>query len=316
MKLIIKFIKLAEKEGIKSALQSTKDFVIDKIQYILDTLNLILLRIRSGSWEIVREVNGNRMRLDIHPFSENKIERELAINIPKEKGATYLLTKMLSELKHAGFSEIYVFDIGANIGYYTLLESNILEESSSIYAIEPDPTNVNRLEHNIELNNYSNIDIIHAAVGPDRTQMELSRSRASNRHKMAEIFDNEKDIIDSLTVEVYTIDDIIIDKKINDDDLVIIRMDLNGYERNAFHGMTTFLQSNKSAYVFVEIHPKSKPDRVEDIIDYLQEGGFDLEYVSYDGGSTFQKSNNFDDARDIGPRSGQLVASRIEYNDN
>jgi FkbM family methyltransferase len=55
-------------------------------------------------------------------------------------------------------------DIGANIGYYTLLAGRVVGPSGSVVAIEPSPTNRAALNENIALNGLSNVRVIDAAV--------------------------------------------------------------------------------------------------------------------------------------------------------
>ncbi len=49
------------------------------------------------------------------------------------------------------------FDIGANIGYYSLLSSSIKNKDIIVYAFEPMPSAFNYLVENIKINNFSNI---------------------------------------------------------------------------------------------------------------------------------------------------------------
>ena len=56
-----------------------------------------------------------------------------------------------------------VFDIGANIGYYSLLAA-IANSEAQIYAFEPVPRVYDRFLRNVELNNASNVTMVRAAV--------------------------------------------------------------------------------------------------------------------------------------------------------
>jgi FkbM family methyltransferase len=49
------------------------------------------------------------------------------------------------------------FDIGANIGYYSLLASSIKQKDISVYAFEPMPSAYGFLEKNISINGFDNI---------------------------------------------------------------------------------------------------------------------------------------------------------------
>lgn len=55
-------------------------------------------------------------------------------------------------------------DVGANIGYFSLLASSIVGESGSVYSVEASPTIFAKLEKNVLLNQSANIKIFNAAA--------------------------------------------------------------------------------------------------------------------------------------------------------
>jgi FkbM family methyltransferase len=56
------------------------------------------------------------------------------------------------------------FDVGANVGYYTLLASVLVGPSGRVVAFEPDPRNVSRLREHVRLNGADNVTIVDVAV--------------------------------------------------------------------------------------------------------------------------------------------------------
>ena len=69
--------------------------------------------------------------------------------------------KMLQEIVKEGSR---IFDIGANIGYYAVMEALMVGKEGEVIAIEPSPSNVRLLERNVALNDQKNIRIVSAAV--------------------------------------------------------------------------------------------------------------------------------------------------------
>lgn len=57
-----------------------------------------------------------------------------------------------------------VFDIGAHVGFYTLLASVLVGEVGRVMAFEPLPRNLHYLHRHIKLNHIANVQIIPAAV--------------------------------------------------------------------------------------------------------------------------------------------------------
>jgi FkbM family methyltransferase len=56
------------------------------------------------------------------------------------------------------------FDIGSNIGYYSLLASSITNKAMSVYAFEPMPDAFNLLKQNIDINGFTNIKAFQLAL--------------------------------------------------------------------------------------------------------------------------------------------------------
>ncbi|MFI5120040.1 MAG: FkbM family methyltransferase [Thermoanaerobaculia bacterium] len=57
-----------------------------------------------------------------------------------------------------------VFDVGANIGYYTLLAARAVGPSGRVYAFEPEPHNFGLLTRNVAENRFTNVRPVNAAV--------------------------------------------------------------------------------------------------------------------------------------------------------
>src|SRR6185312_15602233 len=51
-------------------------------------------------------------------------------------------------------------DIGANIGYFSLMAAKLVGPAGQVYAIEPWPPTLKILRHNIQLNGFRNIQVI------------------------------------------------------------------------------------------------------------------------------------------------------------
>ena len=146
--------------------------------------------------------------------------------------------------------EMVVFDIGANIGYYTLIFADLVGKKGKVYAFEPDPTNYKLLLKNIKLNNYNNIKPIRKAVSNKigRTDFFLSDVYAGE-HSISNI-NNEKNVI---KVEITTLDKFA-NSKIKPD---IIKIDIEGAESLAVSGMDNLIKTNKDMIIICEFWPKA-----------------------------------------------------------
>lgn len=126
-------------------------------------------------------------------------------------------------------------------------------------------------------------------------EKELVISNKSNTHAMKDISaDRHKE---KITVSSKKLDTIIDDQKIAKEELIIVRMDIEGYEGYAFEGMENLLNSENPIYIFVELHKQDyNPRKI--ILDQLTENNFELEFVSPDGGKTIKNVNSREEIPD------------------
>lgn len=57
-----------------------------------------------------------------------------------------------------------VFDIGAHVGFYTLLASVLVGPSGKVFAFEPVPRNLFYLREHLRLNRVTNVKVVEAAI--------------------------------------------------------------------------------------------------------------------------------------------------------
>ena len=69
-----------------------------------------------------------------------------------------------------------VVDLGANMGYFTLLAARLVGKEGKVYAFEPEPINYSLLVKNVELNGYDNVVTVPKAVSHQSGIVRLFRS--------------------------------------------------------------------------------------------------------------------------------------------
>ncbi len=139
-------------------------------------------------------------------------------------------------------------DVGANVGYFTLLAARAVGEEGRVFAFEPDPDNFELLARNIELNHLTNVVPVQRAVsdrcGP--AQLYLSeRNKGDHRIFPA---GERRDSIEVLTVSL--------DSYLGDEpDVDVVKIDTQGAEVPVLLGMGSILRWSPPALV-VEFWPK------------------------------------------------------------
>lgn len=166
-----------------------------------------------------------------------------------------------------------VLDIGANIGYYTLIFAKLVGEEGKVFAFEPDPDNFALLKKNIEINGYRNVILIPKAVSNEtgKTKLFLCEDNKGD-HRIYDPHDGRK----SIEVEVIRLDDYY---KSYNGKIDFIKMDIQGAEGGAIQGMSLLLQKNKGLKIMTEFWPsglKGFGIRPEQYVKLLVEHGFRL----------------------------------------
>ncbi len=166
-------------------------------------------------------------------------------------------------------------DIGANIGYVTLIMAELVGSSGRIYAIEPDPRNFKILSKNIEANGYANF-VFPYQMGISNIS-GISKFYVSDKSNLCSIIPT-KHSKSSIDITVSTLDDFLKDKGFPD----FIKMDIEGHEVEVLEGMYNTLKSIKSSVkILMEVHPMyySKNHSLEKQLRRLIDIGFDAKYV-------------------------------------
>jgi FkbM family methyltransferase len=77
-----------------------------------------------------------------------------------------------------------VLDIGANVGFHTLLFARAVGAGGHVWAFEPDPENFTVLLRNLEMNPYRNVTAVPSAVGAATGKASLYRSPFHCDHRV------------------------------------------------------------------------------------------------------------------------------------
>jgi len=170
-----------------------------------------------------------------------------------------------------------VLDLGANIGYYTLIFAKLVGESGKVFAFEPEPANFSLLKKNMEINGYNNIILIQKAVS-DRDKIIKLYLHKYNKgaHTIYKSYDNQE------FVEIKTVkpDDYFENYNGKID---FIKMDIEGSEGLALQGMSKILEKNKNIKIFTEFNPsllKNCGTEPENYLNLLIQQGFKLYHIN------------------------------------
>jgi FkbM family methyltransferase len=141
-----------------------------------------------------------------------------------------------------------ILDIGANIGYYSLLSSKI--DNVKIHAFEPDQRNRERLDYHIKINNANNISLYSKALSDSKGQSHFI-SHSDDNWGMSHISSEGKGDL----INTSTIDSFVKEKYIGKID--IIKIDTEGHELNVVKGGNLTIERDKPVFA-IEVSEKNR----------------------------------------------------------
>ena len=213
---------------------------------------LIPILLRRARSTVVEDVHGHRM------FVDDKDSMGLSIDPMFEP----VETRFCVGAAKPGF---VVVDIGANIGYYTLLFARQVGASGKVYAFEPDQDNFRLLSANVGMNAYGNVTAVQAAVSNANEPVELYRNEAN---RMDHRTYSPGDEWEAVSVPAVRLDDYF---KAGSRRIDLIKMDIQGSEPRALAGMTALLVENPAITLVTEFWPHGLRCARNDPAEFLNE---------------------------------------------
>lgn len=216
---------------------------------------------------VLRNVQNYKMYLDV---TDPGVSKSLFKRGIREKLLTIVVKNELNE------GDV-VLDIGANLGYYALIEAGIVGNMGKVYAIEPNPKNFKILKKNIAVNNLPKIiEPLELAISNKKGTSRLFLTKFSNHHTMAKIESNK--YVGSINVKTCTIDYLLKKKRKVD----LIRMDIEGYECEAIDGaIKTLSKAKHPIKLIIEIHNRyyNEKRNIKPRLKKLIKLGFTVKYI-------------------------------------
>jgi len=160
-----------------------------------------------------------------------------------------------------------VYDVGAHVGFYTLLASKLVGKQGWVYAFEPNPQNAYFLLKHIQLNKIKNVKLILGALGENYGLKFLSNKGSESKIE-------EKNLKSEIITPIFPIDDLVLKNKIIPPPQVL-KIDVEGYELNVLKGAKQILKKHKPI-LFVALDNEDTKSEVYEFIKNLGYNIFDL----------------------------------------
>jgi FkbM family methyltransferase len=174
--------------------------------------------------------------------------------------------KALAEFLRPG---MVFYDLGANIGFFSLMAARLVGSTGRVISFEPDAQIAARLRRNIELNGFSNIAVVEAGVWSASEEVCFVSSDPTSPEGGTGRFVAGKDQTVGARTHCIALDDFVQSSPPPD----AIKCDVEGAEIEALRGAKKLLQT-RHPWIVCEIHSEEN-DRV--VREFLGCMGYDVE---------------------------------------
>lgn len=223
-----------------------------------------------GDGPVRTRVNGALMDLDLGEYVQRRIYYRCH-EVPE--------ARFVRRLLRPGDR---VLDVGANVGFFTLLAAAAVGHRGHVSALEPVPANADVLEHNVRLNGFRSVDVTRAAAGDHVGEIRLGLDHPDLREGGVSGHYTEDGGRDALTVPVVTLDEHLRDRP----GLRLAKIDVEGAEPRVLAGMGETLADNPPTALLLEINPSALERQgfgIDDLVAPLLRAGYELRTITATG---------------------------------
>lgn len=134
-----------------------------------------------------------------------------------------------------------VFDLGAHVGYYTILASVLVGAEGQVFAFEPHPQNTFYLQRHAQLNRCDNVTVVQAAVGDRSATVCFKPAGSGTGHLSAK---------GKLRVEMVSLDEFVAERQVTPG---YLKIDTEGAEVQVLQGAGRVLRQARPV-IFLSTH--------------------------------------------------------------
>ncbi len=175
--------------------------------------------------------------------SDFQSDNDMRIVINRDGACEPEITHLMHRVLHTGD---VVVDGGANVGFFTLLMSQLVGKSGLVFAVEPSPINIRKLEHNLANNKTTNVRVVKSPLSSSHKDVTLYLAAHSGFNSL----EPSGETVGRMKTVSTTID-AVLDGQVPK----LIKLDIEGAEQSALEG--AFITLPKCPYVVVEMNEEA-----------------------------------------------------------
>lgn len=157
-----------------------------------------------------------------------------------------------------------IVDIGAHIGYYTLIAAKRSGPTGKVFAFEPEPRNFSLLSKNVSANKNDTVTVINTALSDSSGTRDLFLEKYNKGHHS---FATNDHATETIKVKTLTLDEAL--KQFGSPKIDVLKIDIEGAEPIVLRGMKETIARSPNIIIFTEVYPRSMAKLGESALTYL-----------------------------------------------
>jgi FkbM family methyltransferase len=143
------------------------------------------------------------------------------------------------------------YDVGANVGFFSVIGARLAGPAGKVVCFEPVPDNFQQIRHNAILNGFSNIEVVETALGSVDAELPFWTSAEPTWGKLANTARVPDQLTGEIKVAVKRLDGILADTDLRAPR--VIKVDVEGAELEVLEGALETLRAYRPR-LLIELH--------------------------------------------------------------
>jgi FkbM family methyltransferase len=222
-----------------------------------------------------------RLLMDESNPNEHHIREFLQLGVSYEPDVTKLLQRILEP------GDVFV-DVGANVGFFTVLGATLVGPAGKVYAYEPDPKNIARIRFHCANNGIDNVEVIGRPVSHCVEDVTFWFNKASSGGNAlwnpGEYFGDPGFNDGNTVMQSTTLADEFDRRGL--EKVKLIKIDTEGAEHAILRGTASWLKDQSVPYIIAELNPfglEKLDTSVDKFIEFMYDNGYLAFLLFFDG---------------------------------
>jgi FkbM family methyltransferase len=245
-------------------------------------INSLIVNAKIGANRTVRTRYGFSMALNLGDF----VDRQIYASNDWDSDVGHIISNLLRP------GDTFL-DVGANIGYFSILASRIVGEHGLVVALEPNPVVFTRFLENIKMNKIETIEPI--CLGASNQPGSAPLFLEGKGHTGAGSLMKSPISTDQTIIKLDSLDHIFASRNLPTPNL--IKIDVEGAEVLALEGMRNILAQSDAPPLLVEVSEWGLTEMgysIPELVGLLEEFGYTMQRISRIRTSKWSKAKSFE----------------------